>query len=261
MSPLDLTRSYVSIPAVRKLAAYAGQVSREGLTSARLFHALTFAVAAFAIILQFVLVVRGHQHLGDTEPGIEAAGRPDLGTRIVRFASYLTIWSNVLGAATAASLAIDPVRDGLLWRALRLDAVVILFGGGIVHWFFLRPLLHLHGADLLCDRLLHIVVPLLVVIGWLVFGPRGRATMADLGRFLVVPVVWLGFTLIRGAITGWYPYPFVDVSLHGYAYVGLACVAIAALMLGLAVGCVWLDGWLPGPRRIGPDASTTVRSA
>jgi hypothetical protein len=153
---------------------------------------VTFAVAAAAIILQFVLVLRGHQHLGDTEPAIEAAGRPGLGTRVVRFVSYLIIWSNVLGAATAATLVLDPARDGRIWRALRLDAVVILFGGGVVHWFFLRPLLHLHGAYLLADRLLHIIVPLLVVIGWLVFGPRGRAAPADLGAFLVVPVAWLG---------------------------------------------------------------------
>jgi hypothetical protein len=223
-------------------------VTAGGRTGARLFHAVTFAVAAFAIILQFVLVLRGHQHLGDTEPGIEVAGRPDLGTRVVRFLSYLTIWSNVLAAATAATLAVDPVRDGRIWRALRLDAVVIVFGGGVVHWFFLRPLLHLNGADLLADRLLHIVVPLLVVVGWLVFGPRGRATPADLGPFLVLPVVWLGYTLIRGAIVHWYPYPFIDVSLHGYADVVVTCAAIAALMLGLAVVCVWLDRRLPGLR-------------
>jgi hypothetical protein len=214
-----------------------------------LFHAATFAVAAFAIIVQFVLVLRGHQHLGDTEPAIEATGRPGLGIRVVRFASYLTIWSNVLGAATAATLALDPDRDGRVWRALRLDAVVILFGGGVVHWFFLRPLLHLHGADLLVDRLLHIVVPLLVVIGWLVFGPRDRAARAGLGAFLVVPVIWLGYTLIRGAIVNWYPYPFVDVSAHGYAYVVLASAAIAALMTGLAVGCIWLDDRLPAHRK------------
>jgi hypothetical protein len=46
-------------------------------------------------------------------------------------------------------------------------------------------------------------------------------------------VVWVGYTLIRGAITGWYPYPFVDVTAHGYLYVAFSCAAIAVLMLGL----------------------------
>jgi hypothetical protein len=214
---------------------------------ARPWHAATFLVATGAIVLQFVLVLRGHQHLGDTEAAIEAAGRPGLGTRLVRFASYLTIWSNVLGALTAASLLLNPVQDAKIWRALRLDAVVILFGGGLVHFFLLRPLLHLHGADLVADRLLHVVVPLLVVIGWLTFGPRNQTTAADLGRFLIVPVLWLTYTLIRGALVDWYPYPFVDVNAHGYAYVAGACVAVAALMLGLAVAAKLLDPRLPGP--------------
>jgi len=214
--------------------------------AARGWHLLTFVVAAFAVVLQFVLVLQGHQHLGDTEPAVQAAGRPDLGTRVVRFASYLTIWSNVLGTIIAATLAIDPDRDGRVWRALRLNAVVILFGGGVVHWFFLRPLLDLHGADLLADKLLHIVVPLLVTIGWLVFGPHGRLNRGDLGGFLVIPVVWLAYTLVRGAFVGWYPYPFVDVGVHGYGYVAVSGVLIGLLLLGLAAGCRWLDRHLPG---------------
>jgi hypothetical protein len=219
---------------------YAAGVGHGG----RLFHAVTFVVAAFAIGLQFALVLKGHQHLGSA-----ASARPSLGTRVVRFVSYLTIWSNVLGAFTAAALAIDPGRDGRIWRALRLDAVVLLAGGGLVHWFVLRPLLDLSGADLLADRLLHIAVPLLVVTGWLVFGPRGRAGWGDLGGFLVLPAVWLGYTLIRGAAAGWYPYPFVDVTTHGYGHVALNCVAIAVLLTGLAAGCVWLDRRLPGGAR------------
>lgn len=215
---------------------------------ARAWHVVTFLIASGAVLLQFVLILRGHQHLGDTEPGIEIAGQPSLGTRIVRFASYLTIWSNVLSAVIAATLAIKPDRAGRVWRALRLDAVVIVFGGGIVHFFFLRPLLNLHGADMLADKLLHMVVPLVVMIGWLVFGPRGRAARRDVAGFLVLPLVWMAYTLVRGAFVEWYPYPFIDVHLHGYAYVGGTSVGVAALLLGLAALLAWLDPRLPGLR-------------
>ncbi len=200
----------------------------------RTFHLLTCVVAAFAVVLQLVLVWQGHRVLDDVNP-------PDRGTRLVRFASYLTIWSNVLVAWSTFTLAFGRDRDTRVWRALRLDAVVICFGGGVVHFFFLRPLLDLHGADLLADRLLHLVVPLLAVIGWVVFGPRGRARTSDIGPFLVVPLVWLAYTLARGAIVDWYPYPFLDVNEHGYAVVALNCVAVAALMLALAYGAVRLD--------------------
>ncbi|MGO4255545.1 Pr6Pr family membrane protein [Marmoricola sp. RAF53] len=204
------------------------------MTRARWFHLVTFLVATFAVALQLVLVWQGHVVLDETN-------RPDRGTRLVRFASYLTIWSNVLVAWSTGTLAFGRDRDTRVWRALRLDAVVICFGGGLVHFFFLRPLLDLHGADLLADRLLHVVVPLLAVAGWLVLGPRGRATAADVGPFLVLPLVWLAYTLVRGAFAGWYPYPFLDVDEHGYLVVALNCVLVAALMLALALGAVALD--------------------
>jgi len=203
----------------------------------RVFHAATCVVAAFAVVLQFVLVFQGHGVLDETS-------RPDRDTRIVRFFCYLTIWSNVLVAWSTLTLALGRDRDTRLWRALRLDAVVICFGGGIVHFFFLRPLLDLEGWDLTADKLLHVVVPLFAVVGWAVFGPRGRATTADLGPFLVLPVFWLAFTLVRGAFVDWYPYPFIDVVEHGYGVVVLNSVGVSALMLLIAWVAVRLDARL-----------------
>jgi hypothetical protein len=219
--------------------------------NARAFHLVTFLVAAGAVLLQLVLVIQGGQHL-DTDPLVASADDPDLGTRLLRFCSYLTIWFNVLVAGTSAVLAADARAGdqrsgGRVFRALRLDALVLAVGGGVVHWFLLRPLLDLDGADLLADKLLHIVVPLLCLVGWLVFGPRGLITPRDVGAFLVVPVGWLVYTLVRGAFVDWYPYPFVDVGEHGLGIVLLTCVAISALMLLLAFGAMWLDRRLPAP--------------
>jgi hypothetical protein len=194
--------------------------------TARAVHGITALVATFAVVLQLVLVVQGNRILDEGNP-------PDLGTRLVRFASYLTIWSNVLVAGTTALLAIDPGRDGRLFRTLRLNGLVLVFGGGIVHFFLLRPLLELEGADMLADRLLHTVVPLFAVVGWLVAGPRGQVDRSDLGPFLVLPLIWIAYTLIRGAIVDWYPYPFIDVEEHGYAVVALNCLGVATLMLAL----------------------------
>ena len=216
--------------------------------SARIWHALTFAIGTAALVLQFALILRGSQHLGDTEPSVQSIGRPDLDTRVIRFFSYFTVWCNILGTAIAASLAVDPRRDGRIWRALRLDSVTLLFVTGVVHWFVLRPLLHLHGADYVADKLLHVVVPVMVVLGWAVFGPRGRIASRDLAGYLVLPVLWLLYTLVRGAIVDWYPYPFIDVNQHGYAQVTVACVGVAVLTLGLGWLCRWLDPRLPGVR-------------
>jgi hypothetical protein len=194
------------------------------VSRARIFHLVTFLVAAFAVVLQLVLVIQGHKVLDEHN-------RPDLDTRLVRFCSYLTIWFNVLVAWSTLTLALGRDRDSRAWRALRLDAVVLATVGGLVHFFFLRPLLDLTGWDLVADRLLHIAVPVLALVGWLVFGPRGRAAGSDLLAFLVLPLAWLGYTLVRGEIVHWYPYPFIDVGAHGYAVVLLNAAAVAAAML------------------------------
>ncbi|MFL6159982.1 MAG: Pr6Pr family membrane protein [Marmoricola sp.] len=211
------------------------------MSRARVFHLITFAVAAFAIVLQLVLVIDGYAVIDDRT-------RPDTGTALIRFCSYLTIWSNVLVAWSTLTLALGRDRDTPVWRALRLDAVVICFGGGIVHFFLLRPHLdHLFGWSIVADRLLHLVVPVLAMVGWLRFGPRGRAGSRDLGPFLVVPVGWLVYTLVRGPLVDWYPYPFIDVGVHGYPRVLSTCVAISVLMLGLAWLAVRLDRRLADP--------------
>jgi hypothetical protein len=56
--------------------------------------------------------------------------------------------------------------------------------------------------------------------------------LADKLLHVVVPLI---------AIIGWYPYPFSDVAVHGYAAVGATCLVIAALMVALATGALWLE--------------------
>jgi hypothetical protein len=34
---------------------------------------------------------------------------------------------------------------------------------------------------------------------------------------LAYPIAWLAYTFVRGAATGCYPYPFLDVNVVGYA--------------------------------------------
>ncbi|MBC7639003.1 MAG: Pr6Pr family membrane protein [Rhodoferax sp.] len=109
-------------------------------------------------MLQLVLVVRGGQVLDEVTP-------PALGMRLARFVAYFTIQSNVLVAITALTLAHDPARDGRAWRVLRLAAVVGIAVTGLVHFVLLRPLLDLDGADWAADKLLHMVVPVLALVG------------------------------------------------------------------------------------------------
>ncbi len=209
---------------------------------ARSWHLLTAVVAWAALLLQLVLVIRGGVVLNEVTP-------PALGTRLVRFVSYFTVVTNLLVALTTTSLALGQNAYPTWWKVLRLNAIVGITVTGLVHWFLLRPLLDLSGADYVADKLLHVVVPLLAVVGWLVFGPRGKAERRLLLPSLIYPIGWLVYTLVRGALVEWYPYPFLDVDLHGYPRALLACVGVAVLLLALTQAAIVLDRRLPGRRQ------------
>jgi hypothetical protein len=170
---------------------------------ARAWHAVTAVVAITALVLQLVLVVQGGRVLDETD-------QPGLGIRLGRLISYFTIQSNVLVAVTSVQLARDPGRDGPTWRVARLAAVVGITVTGVVHFLLLRPLLDLDGADYVADKLLHMVVPVLAVVGWAAFGPRPRIDGRAVGLALAWPLAWLAWTLVVGGLSGWYPYPFLD---------------------------------------------------
>ncbi len=208
-------------------------------TSARRWHLLTAVVAIVALALQLALVIRGGQVLDEVEP-------PVIGLRLARFIAYFTIQSNVLVAVVATTLAIDPLRDGPRWRVVRLAAITGITVTGLVHFVLLRPLLHLDGADWAADKLLHMVVPVLAVAGWAVFGPRPRVTRSVAGWVLVWPIAWLLVTLLVGGLTGWYPYPFLDHREDGAAAVAVTSVGVTVLFLALLALASYVDRRLPG---------------
>jgi hypothetical protein len=219
---------------------------------ARPWHLLTAAVTIFAIVFQLWLALSGHRTL-------VTEGQPSTRTTLVRFFSYFTILSNLLVAITTTSLALGKDRDSRLWRVLRTDAIVGIALTAIVHWFFLRPLLDLHGNDYLADKLLHVIVPALAVIGWVVFGPRARIQRSDLLPSALYPALYMVWTLIHGAATSWYPYPFTDVGEHGYPVVLLNACGVIALIAALGAVMLLLDPRLPGVQSSGDGSGSPSR--
>ncbi len=206
----------------------------------RYWHISTLVVATFALVLQLYLVASGDNILDSTA----AASRLEQ-TR--RYFSYFTIQANFLVAVSMAFI----VRDRLgsqLFRVVRLASLVGITVTGIVAAIALPPSPNYTFGSLVCDRLLHIVVPVLTFVGWLVFGPRGLVRREDLLPSLIWPVVWLAATLALGPFVGWYPYPFINVDQLGYGRTLLNCAVIAALFLALASLARWGDRRLPGDR-------------
>jgi hypothetical protein len=212
---------------------------------ARLCFGATFVIAAFSLGLQFVQDWLG---VWDDPGTVE----PSHAVRVWRFFSYFTTQANLLVVATSFTLARSADRDGPGWRVARLNALTGITITALVHWFLLHPLDHFRGLLWASDTLVHIIVPVLVVLGWLVFGPRRRISLRVVGLGLIWPVAWLLYTLFVGGITRWYPYFFLDLGETGRGEVTLYCLAI--LILLFLVSCLfwmgdrWLRGRQPGRR-------------
>ena len=155
--------------------------------------------------------------------------------------AFFTVQSNLIVAATTLLLAIRLVRRSMAFRTARLIGLVCITVTGVVYHVALASLLDLESWDLVGDQLVHTVVPIMTVVGWLAFGPRGQLSKRVAWLSLTFPVAWLAFTLIRGAAVGFYPYPFIDVTRLGYARTAVNCVWVSLLLLGLAGAATAID--------------------
>lgn len=152
-----------------------------------------------------------------------------------RFFAYFTIQSNLIGVAAFAWLLIDRGRP----RSRRLE---LLRGAAAVYLtvtFFVVIIL-LSGEDVQLnlvwvDVALHKVFPIIVVADWLIDAPDVAISWRDALVWLVYPIVWAIVTVIRGALDGWYPYPFLDPANGGYGQVAVVVVAITLGFVALTV--------------------------
>jgi hypothetical protein len=82
------------------------------------------------------------------------------------------------------------------------------------------------------NYVLHYIMPCAVVLDWLLRPPRNRLGARYLVLFELFPAVYLVYVLIRGSLTDWYPYPFLNpANVGGYSGVAMYAAGIAATFL------------------------------
>jgi hypothetical protein len=175
--------------------------------------------------------------------------------RALNVFAFFTIQSNIIVGVTSLLLGLQPDRTSTVFRIARLTGIVAITITFVVFHAVLKKLLDLESWALVADNLLHTIVPILTVIGWLVYGPRRFTSRRTMWLTALFPVAWCIFTLVRGALVGWYPYPFIDVDALGLGTVLVNCLWVAVLYLGVAAGLSTFDGWLA---RVGDRGDTPV---
>lgn len=192
------------------------------------YRAAAGAFTAMCVIVQYWLMVRG-----ETLAAMAASS--------VKFFSFFTILTNLLAAAALLLPMIVPHSAAgrfLIRPNVRTAITGYIIIVGAVYYLLLSGLSQRQGWQMFFEYMLHYVTPPLFVIDWLAFVDKRdldwRVSLTALG----FPLAYIAWTLIHGAVAGWYPYPFLDVVELGYPRAALNIMGLALVFLALGLALV-----------------------
>lgn len=183
----------------------------------------------FALIAQLYLTIVNNQI-----PAMES---------VSRYFSYFTILTNLMVVVcfTLLLFNFNKNEEGFFSKPKVLAAITVYISVvGIVYNLILRFTWQPKGLQLVVDELLHVCIPFFFVVYWLIFAPKSTLKWTDAFTWLIWPFVYLMFILVRGELSGFYPYPFVDVGALGYNKVILNSFSLLFVFLGLSLILVWV---------------------
>ncbi|MFC6354556.1 Pr6Pr family membrane protein [Luethyella okanaganae] len=171
---------------------------------------------------------------------------PDPAAFAVNFFSFFTILSNTLsvvvlliGAWYCFRTKIDPP----LYNVVLACVVTYMATTGVVYNLLLRDV-SLDQATTLpwSNEILHLWAPSYMVLVWIFTPGKSPLPWNRLWAIVSFPLVWSVYTMLRGPIVGWYPYPFLDPAQPGgYRAVLIYVVAIAGFIGLMGCAVIWLS--------------------
>ncbi|MEK4707478.1 Pr6Pr family membrane protein [Bacillus sp. FSL R10-2780] len=162
----------------------------------------------------------------------------------VNFFSFFTIESNILVAVILllSSLGTATFGRSEQFGVLRGAATVYILTTGLIYFLLLRGLEEsLQTAIPWVNTVLHYIMPLAMILDWVINPPTKAVTWKQAASWLVFPLLYVVYSLIRGPFVNWYPYPFLDPRIGGYGRVLLYSIGIA-VVIGAICGLVKMLG-------------------
>ena len=202
--------------------------------TAILLATVTALAAWFALISEIYFVITGAK-----------ANHLTILQVLGRFWSFGTMLTNLLVAISLSVVLIKPNSAAgkffsrpIIVAGVALYILLVFLGFNI----FLRHLHHLQGWKRLDSELLHVVVPVLYFLYWILFALKTTLQWKHALLWLAGPAIYFIYILIRGAIDGFYPYPMVNVNELGYTHVilfaagaGIAIIILGWLLIAIAL--------------------------
>ncbi|MBO0329032.1 Pr6Pr family membrane protein [[Muricauda] lutisoli] len=202
----------------------------------RNFEILGLCMGWFAVLAQLYLMLQNR------EAGVMES--------LVRFVSFFTILTNTLVALffTARVFGADQKRLALFHKkATPMALTVFIVVVGLVYQLVLRDIWNPTGLQMVVDELLHTIIPAFMYVYWLMFCARTIVTWKQLFKWLLYPLGYLVFVMVRGHFSGFYPYPFFNVTELGWGTT-LLNVGLVFLLILLIMAALFFLGKLLQPK-------------
>jgi hypothetical protein len=194
------------------------------MSSTKTFAAVAAAIGWIALILQLYLIIINR-----------TASIPET---LLRYFGFFTILTNILVAVSLTMVYLKGISENghFLTRPKTLTATAVYITiVGLIYNLILRFQWAPQGLAKLVDELLHSVIPVLFIFFWVKFVPKQNIQWKNIFPWLIYPMLYLIYSLLRGSIAQWYPYPFVDVTTLGYSKVFVNSAMVTAAFLVIAV--------------------------
>lgn len=171
---------------------------------------------------------------------------------LIRYFTYFTILTNILVALSFTMQWLKPkTRWGRFFSLPQTSTVITVYiiVVGVTYNLLLRSVWDPHGLQKVVDELLHTVIPFFSVLFWILYVSRSPLRWTDVLPWSIYPLAYFAVILMRGALSGFYPYYFIDVNQLGYksAILNSIILFVAFMVLSLIlVGITRMRGSRPG---------------
>lgn len=171
---------------------------------------------------------------------------------LINFFSFFTVLTNTLAAVVLSYALVkrpSAAQRFFLAPAVSSGIAVSIVVVGVAYNLLLRHLWQPEGFQFIADELLHDVMPVLFALYWWRCVPKGQLRLTHISLWVIYPLVYFGYALLRGDLLGQYQYPFIDVSTLGYPQVFVNAGGILAGFVLIALLVVGMDKSLRAPSR------------
>lgn len=154
--------------------------------------------------------------------------------KLINVISYFTILCNSLIAISLSFSTFFPkTKLGIFFSNLSVKTAIALyiFIVFVVYNTVLRGIWKPTGWQLFLDNMLHVLIPILYILYWLFFVTKGKLNWKNGFYWLLFPLIYLIYSLIRGSVVNWYPYPFLNASKLGYGQVSINIIIMLFVFL------------------------------